>query len=347
MAIDLLAIQTDHERRVLAAFREAIQSVRDSATISQIERLLEAGDVEGVITLLDLDQATFEPLEEAIRQAYREGGMTGAEQIGDIPIEAGTVTARFSMQSPEAIAWLSNLSSRMITEIVDEQRQMVRERLTEALAEGINPRTAALDLVGRIDQRTKKRVGGFIGLTSGQARWAANARRELVELDGNYFTRQLRDKRYDSVVRKAIEEGKPLNQTQIARIINSMQQKILKYRGDVISRTESLNALRAGQFEAIRQAAQKGEIDLQDVKKWWDATGDARTRLDHLQMEQIYGADNAIPFTMAFIAPDGSRMNYPGDVTMGASAAQVIQCRCRCVYTIDFIARQARVEGFR
>jgi len=344
---DLLAIQTSHEAKVLAAFRESIQAVRDQATIAEIVRLLEAGDVDGVITLLDLDQSTFEPLEEAIRQAYREGGLVGAEQIGSIPIDAGTVAAKFSMQSQAAVQWITNMSARLVTEIVDDQRQMIRERLTEAVSSGVNPRTAALDLVGRIDQRTKKRAGGFIGLTSGQAKWAANARTELESLDSSYFQRKLRDKRYDSTIRKAINEGKPLNQTQIARIVNSMQHKILKYRGDVISRTESLNALRAGQYEAIRQAAEKGEVSLQEVMKEWDATMDKRTRLDHMEMEATYSGDGAIPFNQVFIAPDGSRLRFPGDVELGASAKEVIQCRCRCVYKIDFIGRQARVEGFR
>ena len=322
---NLLSIQTTQESRVLRAFREVIQSVRDQATIQEIVRLLEVGNVDGVIELLQLDEATFEPLEEAIRQAYRRGGRTGAEQIGNIPIEAGTIAARFSMGLPTAAAWLADMSSRLITEIVEEQRQMVRERLTVNLARGVNPRQSALDLVGRVNDKGQ-RVGGFIGLTQRQAQWSANARNELEALDSNYFTRKLRDKRFDKTVRKAIRDEKPLTAAQVNRMVNAMQRRTLAYRGQVISRTESINALRAGQFEAIRQAAAKGGISLDEVSKSWDATNDARTRLDHLQMEQLYSKENAIPFQQAFVAPDGSRLMFPGDSSLGAPGAQTIQC---------------------
>lgn len=346
MAINLLSIQTAEERRVLRAFRQAIQSVRDQAVIQEIVRLLEVGNVDGVIELLQLDEATFQPVSEAIREAYKKGGITTAEdQIISVPTEIGTVAARFNMALPTATQWLANLSSRLITEVFDEQRQMVRERLTEAVTRGINPRQSALDLIGRIDQRTGKRVGGFIGLTSRQAEWVARARDELESLNPNYLTRALRDKRFDSTVRKAIDEGKPLSREQVNRMITSMQARTQNYRGQVIARTESINALRAGQFEAIKQAAIKGDIDPRDVSKAWDSSSDARTRLDHLQMEQTY-RDNPIGLESAFIAPDGSRLMFPGDSSLGASGAQTIQCRCKAVYRIDFANQLRRIEGF-
>jgi hypothetical protein len=341
---NLTQIATDNELAVLRAFRKAVQSAKDQVVIHEIVRLLEVGNVDGVIELLQLDRATFEPLEEAIRQAYRQGGLTGAEQIGIIPTETGTLVMRFNMAAPAAEAWLANLSSRLITEVFDEQRQMVRERLTAGLARGDNPRQSALDLVGRIDPQTRKRTGGFIGLTSRQAQWVATAREELESLNPNYLTRELRDKRLDGAVRRAIEEGKPLTERQINTAISRMQAKTLRYRGEVISRTESINALRAGQFEAIQQAVVRGELDAQDVRKAWDSSSDARTRPDHLLMERTYR--EGIQLEQAFIAPDFSRLMYPGDSSLGASGAQTIQCRCKAIYRIDFIGRQARVEGF-
>jgi len=59
---DLKKIQAERERDVLRAFRDSVQSIRDQATIQEIVRLLEVGNVEGVITLLQLDDATFQPV---------------------------------------------------------------------------------------------------------------------------------------------------------------------------------------------------------------------------------------------------------------------------------------------
>lgn len=342
---NLSTIQTKEERRVLRAFRDAVQSIKDQATLQEIVRLLEAGNVDGVIELLQLDQATFQPLEETIREAYRTGGLTGAEQIGTIPTPLGGIAARFNLALPGAAQWLAQMSSRLVTEIFDDQRQMVRERLTDALNRGINPRQSALDLIGRVDRGTGKRVGGFLGLTTRQAEWVAKARQELESLDPNYLTRALRDKRFDSSVRKAINDGKPLSADQVNRIITQLQNRTQRYRGQVIARTESINALRAGQFEAIKQAAIKGDIDPRDVTKGWDSSSDARTREDHLLMEATY-KKNPIGLESAFIAPDSSRMLFPGDTSLGASAKETIQCRCKAVYRIDFAGQLRRVEGF-
>jgi len=343
--MNLLEISANQEQRVLRAFQGVIRSIRDQASIKEITRLLVVGDIDSIVRLLQLDEATFEPFEESIRQTYRRGGLTGAEQIGQVPVSAGTIQARFSLSLPSASQWLSDLSSNLITEVFDEQRRMVRERLLEGLSSGANPRESALDLVGRLNRVTGKREGGFIGMTSRQAQWVTSARGELESLNSDYFSRKLRDKRFDSSVRKAIKNETPLPRDQINRMIVAMQNRTVAYRGRNISRTETLNALRAGQFEAIRQAAQRSDIDLNEVTKGWDATGDGRTRLDHLMMEQTY-LQEPIPFNEAFIAPDGSAMRYPGDSSLGASASQVVNCRCRAYYRIDFIARQLRIEGF-
>jgi hypothetical protein len=342
----LLSIQATEEARILRAFRDSIQSVKDQATIQEIVKLLEVGNVDGVIELLQLDEAVFEPLEEAIRQAYRTGGLTGVEQIGTIPIEAGTITPRFSMTSPEAAQWLSALSSTFIVEITNDQREAVRTTLNAGLALGDNPRTTALDLVGRINPQTKKREGGSIGLTNQQTQWAINAREELENLDARYFDRKLRDKRLDARIRRAIENDEPLDQATIDAAVTRLQQRVLKYRGDNIARTESLNALRSGQFEAIRQAAVRGGVDPSDVMKAWDATNDSRTRIEHNVMERDFGNKNPIPFNQPFVSPTGNMVMYPGDTSMGADASFVINCRCRAEYTIDFLGKQKKIEGF-
>lgn len=337
-------IAAQQERQLLRTFTRTIQGVKDQAVIQEIVRLLEVGNVDGVIELLQLDEATFQPIEEEIRNAYRTGGLTGAEQIGPIPTSVGTLVMRFNMRNPRAEEWLRNLSSRLVTEIFDDQRSMVREVLADNLARGVNPRQSALDLVGRVDPQSRNRVGGFIGLTSRQAGWVSTARQELEELNPNYLTRALRDKRFDGAFKRAMDDDKPLTTRQVDAAISRMQARTLRYRGQVIARTESINSLRAGQYESILQAVERGEVETRDVTKAWDSSSDARTRLDHLQMEQTY--KEGIPLDQAFIAPDMSRLRFPGDTSLGATGAQTVQCRCKAIYRIDFIGRQARIEGF-
>jgi uncharacterized protein with gpF-like domain len=335
---DLKKIQSEQERAVVRAFRKSVQSIRDQVTIQEIVNLLNVGNVSGVIDLLQLDASEFQGVTEAIRQAYITGGLTGAAQVGAVPVITGTLVVRFNIRLPRAERWLADMSSRMVVEVFDEQRAMVRSVLTDALAKGTNPRTSALDLVGRVNRQTRKRTGGFIGMTEQQARWSVNARQELQELNPNYLTRELRDRRFDAAFNRALSNGTQVPSAQIDAAITQMQNNTLRYRGEVISRTESINALRAGQVESIEQAIELGEVEQGDTTKKWDASGDARTRPTHAAAD---GQERAFdqPFEVG-----KSELMYPGDP--GGPASETIQCRCTQVVSIDFGARVARVEGF-
>ena len=335
-------ITSEQARIMRREFERAISAVRDSVRLSDVESLIRANDIDGLIRLLGLNASTFEPLENSIRDSFRVGGNYTAEILSPIYVDGlGNIAFTFSMQATEATAWLSANAAKLVTEMAEEQQQMIRERLAYFLLKGTGPRTAALDLVGRIDTTTGQRKGGFVGLTSQQAEWVSNARTELEALNPNYLNRGLRDKRLDPIVRKAIDKGESLTAKQIDAAITSLQNRTLKYRGDVISRHESIKALRAGQHLSIMQAVKRGEMDAGDVTKEWDATGDARTREDHLLME-----GQTVPLLMPFTFPDGSRAQYPSDDSLGAPASNLIQCRCKIDYRIDFIGRAKRVRGF-
>jgi hypothetical protein len=363
--VNLSQIARDNERAVLRAFNEAIQSVKDQAVIAEIAALINAGDVDAIVNLLQLDAATFRPLENAVVAAYEAGGVTGASQIGRIPVEAGTLVARFNVRSPRAEAWLRAWSSERIVEIADDTREVVRRVLTANLAEGVGPRTSALDLVGRFDPVTRKRTGGFIGLTQNQAEWVRNARMDL-ELIGatdeqilarfaaagrqvpvgydpasSYLSRQLRDKRLDGAVAKASREGSRLKAKQVDAAVSRYQARALRYRAETIARTESINALRSGQAEAIRQAVDTGELEQEFATKVWDSSGDARTRFTHAMADgQEVPIDQ--PFTVG-----GYRLMNPGDSSLGAPAGETIQCRCFVRYRMNFAGQAARdIRGF-
>lgn len=375
MSRHLDEIAKSRERAMLRAFNAAVSDIRGSATLSQITIALEDGNTDRVIALLGLDDdAVWSPMGESIRESFLIGGRTGAEQIGTVPLletaaaSAGGATGtrrpinrrigtggsggsgggggrpfRFNMP-PGGPA--DRIMGEFITQISEEQREMVRDRVGAALVQGRNPRNSALDLVGRIDRTTRQRTGGFIGLTRNQSQWVANARAELESLSSNYFTRQLRDRRFDAMIRRAIENGTPLDQATIDRAITRLQARTQRYRGEVIARTESINALRAGQHESVLQAMDAGGIEQQDITKRWDATLDSRTRTDHAQAERRY-IDNPIPVDEPFMV-GGYRLMFPGDSSGGAPASQVVQCRCRSLTRIDFIGQAAReIEGFR
>lgn len=330
-------------RTVLAAWNEVLSDIRDQATIQEIAHALNAGRVDSAVDLLQLDRATYEPLEHEILEAYREGGRTGAGQVGRIPMEqGGQLVARFDIRAPGAEAWAASMSSRLVVEIVETQRETVRGYIVQGLANGQNPRSVALDLVGRVSQATRRREGGIIALTSQQAGWVQSARQELESLDPNYLTRRLRDRRFDAAFERALREGRPMRDGQIDAAVNRMQTRAERYRAETIARTESINALRAGQHEAISQAFEQSDILDKEIEKEWSATMDDRTREDHRFLD-----GQTVPYDQPFITAEGYQLMYPGDSSLGAPARETIDCRCGSITRVNFGARARRLEGFQ
>lgn len=209
---------------------------------------------------------------------------------------------------------------------------MVRSVLLDSLQRGQNPRTAALELVGKVNRSTGKRQGGFIGLTDQQSGYVRNAQDELRNLNRGYFSKSLRDKRYDATVGKAIKSGKPLPESVILRITGRYKDRLLKHRADGIAQTEMIDALRAGRHEGYVQLVESGAVVEEQITREWDSTGDRVVRPDH----QILDGQKVKGLTEPFLAPDGSRMMFPGDRSLGAPTKQTIRCRCFEKVKINF-----------
>lgn len=344
MADNLQALLDRLAPAVRDAFLAAIYDVRSEAQLAVIVGHIERGDIEAALRALNLDPAFFAPLDDAITAAYLQGGRDAAAGLPAIPSpfpgDAGRIAIRFDGRNPRAEAHLRSQSSRLITEIVEDQREGIGIVLRQAMTAGRNPRSTALDIVGRVDKRTKRREGGLVGLTGDQMQWAENARSELVSGDpgemGKYLKRQRRDRRFDRTVETAIRDGKPIAAADVRRIVERYNDRLLKYRGDVIGRTEALTAMNAAKHENLKQVVDSGGVRSDQIERIWDATGDGRTRDSHMAMDgQTVGLDEP------FRTPEGHLMMYPGDTSLGAPARETIQCRCFTNVRIDFLT------GFR
>ncbi|QWY83163.1 head morphogenesis protein [Rhizobium phage RHph_X2_24] len=322
------------EPRIAAAFREAIQGIVDNAIIGAMIDAIQNGDPEAAFRAVGFSPAAMEPLVAAIEEAFERGGVLTGERFPEyLNTPSGRAVFRFDVRNSRAEAWLRDHSSQLVTRITDEARDNVRSTLEQGMLDGRNPRSVALDIVGRIDPATQKRTGGVIGLTRQQEQWVSNTRRDLLNLDANYFTRALRDKRFDRIVQRAINEGKPLPRDTVEKLVTAYKNRALRYRGETIGRTEAMQSLNRSEWEAHRQAVDLGALRMQDVQREWDSAGDSRVRWSHKKMDgQRVGLDEP------FVSPSGARMMFPGDTSLGAPADEVVMCRCRVRLKADFLA---------
>lgn len=111
---------------------------------------------------------------------------------------------------------------------------------------------------------------------------------------------------------------------KIARRLKDVSEKSL--RDSIrIARTETTRVVNSAKMDIGEHGKELGF----EMEKVWVATTDGRVREDHIAMNGVaVGQDD--PFKL----PDGTKMMFPGDISMGADASQVINCRCTIIERI-------------
>jgi len=320
-------------------FLEVMQDIVDNAMLQEMIAAIEANDAERLYRATGFSSAALGPILDSIEQIYQDAAETTvAGWPKRIRTPEGLVIFRFDMRNPRAEQDLKTISSKLVAQITEDVRQNVRNVLQQGMIDGANPRTTALNIIGRVDPVTKKRIGGVLGLTENQGNWVRSTQRYLETLDPRYFNLKLRDKRFDSLVQKAIDSGKPLSQTDIERLLTSYKNRALKYRGDSIARTETIQTLNRGEYMANLQAVEQGLISRDAITKEWDDTGDRKVRSTHRSLAAKYGKEKGIGLEEPFISTSGARLLYPGDSSLGAPAEEIVNCRCRVHIRVDWLA---------
>lgn len=328
---------SSNEPRIRNAFLRSVAELTNGVQINRLVEALRSGSIAQALEALNLTETAYGPILEAVRSAYVEIGQETASVIGATDSDGYNVRVRFNVRDLEAEEWLRYYSSTRVVQITEDQREAIRVALTNGMADGVNPREMALNIVGRIEPGSNERVGGLIGLDSTKAEWVENARRELLSGDPaqlrNYLNRERRDARFDSRVETAIETGEPLSRDDVARITGRYADRLLKLRGETIGRTEALQALNGGQYAAYAQAVKEGKVPANAITKRWKSAADGnRVRRSHQNLH-----NETVGFNDVFRSMHGSEMLHPGDRSKGARARDIINCRCVCEYKIDFI----------
>lgn len=334
---ELMAMALRFERELADEFIKIIRSIRDRTKLSDLEAAIRSGDAGAVGRVLGIAEARMSELSEAARRVYVAGAGVGAVEVMRT---ARVANFSFNLRNPRVEAMLRDRSSALVTHIIEGQREVIRTALSNGMTLGQNPRSTALDIIGR-KGASGRRTGGVIGLTPQQAGYVRNARSELSALDNRslhaYLRREARDKRFDSTVIKATESGKPLTMAQIDKIAGAYEDRLLLRRGEDIARTEVMSSISAARDEAFGQAIDSGDLDPDDLEATWDSSGDARTRESHRKMD-----GQTVPRGGLFTTGNGYRLAHPGDHSHGAPASETVNCRCILTYKVDFVGRAAR-----
>lgn len=336
----------DWEPALRRAWLAAIDGIRNGVVLRVIVERLERGDIDGAVRVLRIEPEAFAEYELAFAQAFNAGGTAEASALALRSPEGHRVVFHWNVRDPESETesetWLRYHSATLVMGVVEEQRDIARRLLSEGLARGDNPRTTALDLVGRVDRIAGGRTGGVLGLSAPHQATTERARQALISGDAegmrHYLTLGRRDKRFDASIRRAIETGRPIARADVNRVIGRLSDSYLKLRADTIALHETFTALGQSRNAAFRMAIAKGDVDARDVVKTWRHTPQEHPRAQHVQMH-----GQTVRFDQPFIAPDGTPIMYPH--AEGVPTHHTLGCKCRCDYSVshtDALLRRIR-----
>lgn len=309
-------IARKYDPKIQKALLQAFAQIKDLNTQKKVAETLVSGGIEAVMQLIAPETPIIigKQIRDELDDAIIESGRAS---IAVLPkgavLEEGF---RFASTNPRTAAFINQYELNLISEVSNETLAAVRQGLADDIITGRNP----------ID--TAREFRKNIGLTQSQERAVRNYRKYLETGDNQALHRKLRDRRFDRTIRSAQANDRPLSKRQIDKFTDRYRQKTIKYRAEVIGRTESLRATSIGNQEAIDQMVAEGAVDP-DTRKFWSPSRDERVRAWHLRIPELN--PDGVPLTGTFVTPLGP-MRYPRDPA--GSAKNTIQCRCGVLYRV-------------
>lgn len=303
------------EPQFRARFLAVVASIKEAYTLESLAYMIEQGQIEEALVTAEV--AALQ-MSSVWTQVFIRSGTETAVVLQD----SLNIIVEFDHLNRGALDVMMANRLRLVEGFVEEQRAATREALLDGISRGLNP----------IEQARNFRAS--VGLTPYQQRIINNYRRQLENLEPELFSRLLRDKRFDRTVRSAIEAGKPLTSEQIERMVERYTERWVKYRSEVIARTEALRSVHAGNNEMFRQAVERGDLDPNDLIREWVTSGRSNVRDSH----QAMGGQKR-KWGELFLSGNGNLLEYPGDER--APASDTAQCVCAVTTRFSNAAKEA------
>lgn len=309
---------TEAEKRISAGFLSSIEGALETADESIFERAAtttapEAAAEQLVLDLfgavqagerayqLDLFGGGWQPLQRSIRAV----ATTGAKQTVPVIERATKITFDLTPATSTLESGVNSETASLVREIDNTTRDGIASVIRQGLRDGVNPR------------ETARQIRDLIGLTERQARAIESYRAALVRGDAaNALGRALRDKRFDPTVSRMLSGDLKPTPEQIDKYVTRYKEKMLSYRAETISRTESLNALHVGQRAAWDNSIEQGKVKKAQIRRQWIVGKDERT------------CD--ICMVIPGMNPDGAGWEEDFETPVGPVYMPTIHPDCRC-----------------
>lgn len=256
----------------------------------------------------------------AVRTVNESFGTEMAKTLRPLkPVIGPPVEFRFDVMDERVIGLIQRQSTGLLKDMTDTIKAGVRQHLTNGVRRKLPPKVVAQTL---FDDRV-------VGLSARGAQAVANYRALLEGTDrravlAGALRRELRDRRYDSVVQRAMDTGTRLSAEKINAMVLDYSDKLLRHELQTLALTETLQAHETVKQHLWLDAITRGYIDpKQYVKKWYVAK-DERTCPICTGIAKAH--PNGVPITGFFKTPAGLAISGP-----------LAHPRCRCITLVTAV----------
>lgn len=244
---------TPSQRRITRTLSEAQQAAAREldAVLPQVAEVLSRGQVDRVLAMLPVEPWLV--AQEALAEELLGELLDAGSRVRLPTIQKETLEFSFDRGRPESAQWARYWAGALITQITNDQRDVVREIVALAASGMTATPYGGSPYPGQrpVDwAQVARTVRGTIGLTTQQAGWVAN--------------------HYDRAYTTAIRNGAGIAQAAAlaARSADRYQTSVHRYRANTIARTETMRAASEGRIQAWNQGLTEGFIDPLWQKEW-------------------------------------------------------------------------------
>jgi len=294
----LLAVADRHEKATARTIEALLVSLRANLPQAEVQRLLEAGHVFDLEDRIPWADVFAMPVAKSM-------GDDTAERFLATMVDAAAAPELFTIVNPYAVAAARQQAADLVVAVRDSTRKAVRHIVTSSVRGRYTPAQAA------------RLIANVVGLDPRRAQALANyeaAMRQVVE-----------GRASRSTLRRA---GMRLPDTRrgVDHAVSRYSSRLLRDRAETIARTEVMRAANRGLQESWAEAARRGLMDVNVVRREWVVTYDDRTCEACAPMGgQVVGFD--APFVSSLRRVGGEDVPVPAPTT---TVTPPLHPRCRC-----------------
>lgn len=241
------------------------------------------------------------------------------------------------------------LERRVLPEIRSVFSQMVTEYVAEVTDTGSVPNAAEFQgeweatflrhyrRVGRSFLTNQRRSKFYEAMTCCKAKLSPEQNQSLVSVFSRWsrgfgkqqaeLVTETNQKDYVTALQRANEDLPGASPAVVAARAGVLLRQLFRARDTSIANVQTqAPAEEAKKDEAVALNAADGKQE-DELEKTWQTVGDADVRIAHV------AANGQVQTGNTAFAVGGESLRYPGDSTLGASAGNVINCRCAAIWT--------------